>query len=988
MSDKPTSSAITSSHRTNRHTAQERSPDDLDETSTAATTRREMIRAKVTGDVMAEKTTHNSNENGKGRMPNERPTRPAVVDDVFGSYEIDVHTLDRRRYHRSRYRQKASQSFKTCRFCRLAEPARAKLAEYCRGANHSKQCTYEFPLESDERNANLQPVPAPTRNTTWKDDVRKTEKPAKADVPIAAELETTTPAKKKRSGRTSGGLEKWRYYENLVKRPDKQTDRSCPYCRSSENASRYENAVYCRGRIESKDCTFDGHKGSLRVSAKMKTPKQAASEPAKVVSVVHQATTPKTPSHSVGIPDTTVDEDQLDMKLYYASLIRDQTQTGYRFCVDCIRSGDAQRRRLSFWCRGRISYKACGHWDGDESRHRRRRRQSAPEGLLYTRDPANDISLAPAQSHEAMAIPEEPMANTTDGNVDRAPRLSTSIVVDNTKQARSINSMATLYYPEVHKLGHGGVMHCKLCRSAGGRRKEMSAYCRGRTSSSRCQFSFDADTAEETDTKVEPIVKKRGRPRKSLDIPTTVPTPSIDIVTAAPASTNVTVNAVQEGQQSEVVKRKRGRPRKTPLFDPADVLVPEPGPVKRKPGRPKSLSTTTNPITETNVGDEHVRQVKVRSDGAETLEPVKRKHRPRSRSLDLEDTKEEDLLAGEAVIADSRTRPSPGWARAGARKTPSTATRPRSRSRTFDVVVPISRSSTPPCLLPTVASARRDKSGLAVPVSSMRNYHSHQISPHLIDLNARRVLNDLPPSSPPASSSPSASPRPIHHLPFRSSPLASVRPRNRTSTARSETPSLPIKGILRQSSEFSDTPRSNKRIRFSLMRSPSPIEVDNESSDDELLLLAPSSTSRRSAPPSSHRHGSSSPYGPESRYVESPQTGRLSSSMLAAYAPTLDRVPTLDSSSSMYTPPQRSTLSSPPINADSAPVSRGMMAPPPVPSKGTPTPHSEPRPRDEIRRAHTVGPAHRPRSSTFSAKSSDRPVAENMVIRRLINDVR
>jgi len=942
-----------------------------------------MIRAKVTGDVMAEKISHDKNEKGKGRMVNERPTRPAVVDDVFGSYEIDVHTLDRRRYHRSRYRQKASQSFKTCRFCRLAEPARAKLAEYCRGANHSKQCTFELPLESDERNADSQPVPPPTRNTTWKNDVRKIEKPARADVPIATELETTTPAKKKRSGRTSGGLEKWRYYENLVKRPDKQTDRSCPYCRSSEDASRYENAVYCRGRIESKDCTFDGHKGSLRVSAKMKTPKQAASEPAKVVPVVHQATTPKTPSHTVGIPDATVDEDQLDLKLYYASLIRDQTQTGYRFCVDCIRSADAERRRLSFWCRGRISYKACGHWDGDESRHRRRRRQSAPEGLLSTRDPTNEVSLAPTQSHDASTVLREPMPNIIDVADDSIPHLSTSIVVDNTKQARSINSMATLYYPEVHKLGHGGVMHCKLCRSAGGRRKEMSAYCRGRTSSSRCQFSFDADTTVETETKVEPIVKKRGRPRKSLDIPTTVPTPSIDIATAAPVTTSVTVNAVQEGQQSEVVKRKRGRPRKTPLFDPPDVLVPEPGPVKRKAGRPKSTPATTIPFTRTDAGDDHVRQAKTVSDGADTVEPLKRKDRPRSPPLDLEDDKDENILAGE----ERKTRPRPGWARAGARRTSSTATRPRSRSRTFDVVVPISRSSTPPCLSPTLASAGRDKSGLAVPVSSMRNYRSQQISPHLIDLSARTVLNDLPPSSPPASSSPSASPRPIHHLPFRSSPLASVQPRNRTSTARSETPSLPIKGILRQSSEFSDTPRSNKRIRFSLMRSPSPIEVGSESSDDELLLVAPSSTSRQSAPPSSHRHGSSSPYGPESRYVESPQTGRLSSSLLAAYAPTLDRLPTLGSASSLYTPPQRSTLSSPPINADSAPISRGMMAPPPVPSKGTPTPHSEPRPREDIRRAHTVGPAHRPRSSTFSAKSSDRPVAENMVIRRLINDV-
>ena len=198
VSDKRTSSAITSSHRINRHTAQERSLDDLDETSTAATTRREMIRAKVTGDVLAEKITHDKNEKGKGRMVDKRPTRPAVVDDLFGSYEIDVHTLDRRRYHRSRYRQKASQSFKTCRFCRLAEPARAKLAEYCRGANHSKQCTYEFPLESDERNADLQPVPPPIRNATRKDDVRKTEKPTKADLPIATELETTTPAKKKR----------------------------------------------------------------------------------------------------------------------------------------------------------------------------------------------------------------------------------------------------------------------------------------------------------------------------------------------------------------------------------------------------------------------------------------------------------------------------------------------------------------------------------------------------------------------------------------------------------------------------------------------------------------------------------------------------------------------------------------------------------------------------------------------------------------------
>jgi hypothetical protein len=958
-------SKTTSSHAAHRQSTKEHSSEsDHDVTSSASVSRREMFRAKVIGSTLANKPTGGKPNKVKGRMVDESLIVLPVAD-VFGPTEaIDTATLDRRRYHRNRYRQKASQSFKTCRYCRLAEGARAKLAEYCRGANHSKQCTFEFPPKNDER------------NKFWKDDIVQTDKPVKADLASATDSASTAPARTKRSGRTSGGLEKWRYYENLVKRSDKQTNRSCPYCRSSRDVIRYENAVYCRGRIESKDCTFEGHKGSLRLPAKTKTPKHAASEPAKPVSSVTQTTTPKTPSPVIINPDMTVDEDQLDLKKYYASLIRDQFHTGYRFCADCTRSGDADRRRLSFWCRGRISYKACSYWDGDESQHRRKRRQSAPDGHVDTTDRPEDDKHAITLIQETTIIPPDEDANP--------PPPPTTFDVDNTKHARSVTSVATLYYPEVHKLGHGGVMHCKPCTVAGGRRKSKSAYCRGRTSSSRCLFNLVADPAEESEAKVEPAVKKRGRLRKSLEIQPGPPPVTFEASDTPPAPPIAETKPDEEKQEAKTLKRKRGRPQSTAsLLEVAQAsLVAEP--TKRKSRKPKSVPTSDD--------EEHqLRRMSERPDAAEAnISPVivKRKAgRPKSHSVTYEDIKNVDLVTSCREADQSELWPGRGPA---GLKPHHLAPRPRARSRTFDIVVPVSRSITPGSS-PTVDT--RNRSRLAVPVSSMRNNDNiHLISPPRLDTGTRRIIDELPPSSPPASPSPSASPRPIRHLPYRSSPLASTA---RSSNSRSETPSMPIKGILRQSSEFSDAPRSNKRARFSLMRSPSPIVVssDSESSDDELLLVGPSSSSRRSAPPSSRRQGSSSPFGPESRFVESPQTGRLSSSMLAAYAPTLDRLPTLGSaSSSLYIPPhstiQRSTLSSPPINAGPAPTGRGMMLPPPVPHKVTPTPHSEPRARGAILRAHTVGPSQRPRSFTLSAKSSDRPVAQNMVIRRLIDDVR
>jgi hypothetical protein len=67
------------------------------------------------------------------------------------------------------------------------------------------------------------------------------------------------------------------------------------------------------------------------------------------------------------------------------------------------------------------------------------------------------------------------------------------------------------------------------------------------------------------------------------------------------------------------------------------------------------------------------------------------------------------------------------------------------------------------------------------------------------------------------------------------------------------------------------------------------------------------------------------------------------------------------------------------------------MLPPPIPEyRLAPIPKSEPRPRGAIR-ARTAGAASRPRSYSIPSKTYKQPaqklVAENIVIRRLINDV-
>lgn len=917
-------------------------------------------------------------DKGKSRMIGERPADPPVSDDVFGPAEtIDINNLDRRRYRRSRYRQKASMAYKACRYCRYAEPARAKLAEYCRGANHSKLCTFEFPPKTL------------TRDIDEETDVDKISPAVHKDkepdpVPVSAPMEASPPVTARRSGLTSNGLEKWRYFENLVKRPDKQTDRSCPYCRASDDVIRVENSTYCRGRIESRDCTFDGHKGNLRKSSKKRQPKEkekvTPSQPfipptGRTITSktpIASTMTPQTPTVTANGPDSTVDETKLDIKLYYTSLIQSQLQNGYRFCPDCARSDDPERKRLSYWCRGRISFKACGYWNGDDTGHRQPGRHSTP---------GSKIKSAPTDRIVVTTTPDPP----------RQRNHSTPASDQKRHAAHGVDEAAAAIPP-----------------------------------------------------------RKRGRPRKSNISnanATETPISAINLKTT-PISTTRSVEK-EQGPQTEPIKRRPGRPRKTALPESEQVQVPASEPIKRKPGRPKKIS-----LSESQQAPDLISEpIKFKSSRPTTAPPpqetssdlsgVKKRKRGRPRlSANKESSRHEnevskqtpdesdvhhmaadavrhaeiDMASDEEPDMPTRTpRVWPGWVTSNSRG----ASRPiprKKRSRTFDVVVPASRSTTPAPSPTCDNGIRRDRHvhGPVLPVSAMRNTHlSQETLPHYLSPDVGvRELDSLPPSSPPTSLSPSPSPEPIRYMPsgHRSSPLASIRQHNRSSSALSET-SMPIRSILRRSSEAGDVPRKRARVSFSLIRSPSPAEesepsdVDSDSSDDILLLVDPSSASRRSAPPSSRRNGSSSPFAAPTRFEESPQAGRLSSSTLAAYARPLDRLPSIfgNASGPNYTSPQaprsltsyRSSLSTPPITSRSVPPSsgRGLMRPPPVPEyRLAPVPQSEPRPRVAIQRARTAVPASRSHSSPMSSRSNyqqpgKKLVAENIVIRRLINDI-
>jgi hypothetical protein len=346
----------------------------------------------------------------------------------------------------------------------------------------------------------------------------------------------------------------------------------------------------------------------------------------------------------------------------------------------------------------------------------------------------------------------------------------------------------------------------------------------------------------------------------------------------------------------------------------------------------------------------------------------------------------------------------------------SSASTPRNkRARTFDIIVPMSRSRSPATLLfarpsttrePTLeATNGDDAAGSRQAASDAQGHRANLGRP--APAESRSPEASLPPSSPPPSLSPSSSPiEPRRHTAavYRSSPLAQ---HDRSSTGFSENGSVrpQLRGILRQSSELSDITRSNKRVRLSLVRSPSPekdvkgTQDDSESSDDELLLVDPNEpqTGRRSAQCStSQRSDLSSP-------LDRPRAGRLPSSLLAMYASTLDddfpgtriapafnQCPTHRSTtptagiSAIRTPPMGSRSVPPPSRQS------GLMLPPPVPFRPANPPNSEPRPYRPTERARTAGPISRPRSKssfTSAGNQDGHASAEHAVIRRLIENV-
>jgi hypothetical protein len=958
-----------------------------------------------------------SRDKGKGRMDGERPNQsqePIVINDVFGPEmpePIKTENLDPHRYRPSRYRQKASLRYKRCRFCRGAGPARAQLAEYCRGANHARDCTFENDrlVDGAETAVEAKSWPAPRREIRTKPAPEVT-----APLPItpAAPLSESSARIKKR-GLTSRGLEVWRYYESLVKKPDRSADRSCPRCRASDDAQRVENAFYCRGRIDSINCTFDGHKGCLRVMGKGATP---ASAPVK-----RHIERPVPPSPAITTtlpfdmqPDTTVDASQLDLKDYYASLILHQTRPGYRLCSDCARSGDVSRRRLAYWCRGRISYKHCRHWDGDETSHRRRGRKSDPGPSL--RGPAfnTNNSIVVEKPLPSTSIPMATMRDAAE-NVSQTKRRWWR---DTSGQSQTTADSGA--YP-AHGLSHPSasvVASTLIARDIVYHQVPVDLARLGSAPWLKAPLpgaAFAAADAPSQAQLLEPV-KRKGSGNKMTSL------------TGRHTETD-TSNA----PQSEPVKRKPGRPRKNPL---PENQLPASDSIRRKAARPRPkkekelvghdqqvpTSAVRTPIPQ----DQQATSSSGKSKGNEAVKggaehvPIaglvkKKRGRPfkiRPTEQSTQDVPIHRDASWSARHVETLARSEEGLDRSEG--SPPSSHR-RKRARTFDIVVPASRSRSP---APHSTDVARARAATAKITSAPGHGYGHQQSPDVRPRHPHHTLSgrptpsstgspdlprSLPPSSPPPSPSrsPSAEAQQFVRQParvYRSSPLAQP---DRSSTGFSEGGTMrpSIRGILRQSSEFSDTPRSNKRARFSLVRSPSPESGDgDESSDDELLLKDPNEIPkyRRSAEPSSSRRNlHSSP-------LAQPHSGGLPPALLAKYASTLDDSPasrlspaptSVTRGSRPITPtPRRSSVEPPPLTSRSVPPpsrKHGLMLPPPVPSmRSSPGPTNGPRATRPVHRAQTAGLVSSSTSkSTVNIGPDTRPVAEHVWTRRLIADM-
>lgn len=608
---------------------------------------------------------------------------------------------------------------------------------------------------------------------------------------------------------------------------------------------------------------------------------QIASAPAAPVDLEPQ-TSIHTPQQT---SDTAFDPQTLDAKRYCPTRLWWTDRKQWRKCGYCRQSDDPFRKQREEYCRGRISAIHCT-FDSDKGPLRKSRKSI--ESVKRVQSVKSDTPAVAVIPVPSTAPPQE--------------------------RARALPSPESPFFDRPHILHHGGRTHCKACRTAGGRRAEKSALCRGRQGVSHCLFETQLATSpnmavSESTSKHTSVPAPQKRKRsKTPKLPSLGSTTTSTAKSAKPVSGVLAIDSTTSDADDDVfAAHKHSVPSAAFLAGSSThsglAKGMEAGPARKvKIARPRpraSFPPTTSTIT------------------------AKTARKP-------------DTQAG------STHRPAPL----------AQAARPH---RGFDIIIPIRK----------VKSARRNQSEPAVAESTKAASpagSSPLIQPQRLEFGGNRTKHASPLartaadrlSSPLPASSPPPEPleRPVRPTPpkptFRPTPPAQIAYRFDQSRYRSESvsssSSRPVKSSLRQSSEMDDTPRAPKRARFSLTpqfqdddpladprqsrtvpsrMKPDDAYPDSDSSEDELLLT----DSISSLPPTSTPHSTGDGFASSS-------AGRVRPNLRPDWSPHEARFP----------PNVRDRHSVTPVRS-------GLMLPPPVPQQHvTPAPiarqlvRSEPRP--------------------------------------------
>lgn len=858
-----------------------------------------------------------------------------------------THDLDPYYYRTSTYKFTNANGSRTCRLCRRAGGTRAKLAAHCRGCVSFKEC--RFPRDTTD---SAHDTGADSAIDADLDETPTMKSRNKVKIKRRSKLQTVFTAPRPAS--QPAELDPLMYYHKLCESPAKDAYRSCPLCRRAtgeDGQMRRQWAEYCRGRISGSKCKFEGHKAPLRHS-KLKsavTPsdgrrrERPSSEPTTPFAVSSDTdnASPARPSkvrrdvdeH----PDAKVSGHALDSKLYYHSLLKAPVGEGYRQCPICARA-DGQQRRLAFWCRGRISFRECGFFDGNEEAYLavRRGRHRRHSKVRDVHAPAS--SQQKPRSSATIANREKAEASAPDSDLE-PPAIIPSVEAKRSTMANKTNSP---YHAKLHMLYNGGCLHCKLCRAAGGQRAELSGYCKGRMGGRLCAFEDKPD-----------YFVSRAWNRRSSDAPNNnIAQPRIETeIVASMAVPKVTGKRSREQSQH------------------AESILSAPG-LSGSGRLPDPLAAVFAAVSRSNPAG--------RRDGTSAPPSLRKVARPRPKTP----ARSDPLSRHDAV---PRKRASTAFSAELSHET---------REPTFDVIIPVMpRSSKTPDTL-----SRMSQRVPVTPISpEIRPQHLDfgRPLPRAVganeDSDAFGSSPPLPPSSPPVE----LPVRTIRPMPtsVRPTPPDSSRERS-TATPSGRDPALwkqPIKSSLRQSSEMSDAPRSVKRARFSMPLSPSsdrgqgqapsrfqilqprssspseqgspePQLDDSDSSDDDGFLLVPPCAKGRSSSvrPSSQfkpELWSSSPFPNQARPEWTPDGGRLPARFVARFTSAFEH----QSPSASTHAPKRSLMLPPPIPA------RAHLA-----SKSNNMPRSEPRPSHyKIDRVKTAGSTGRPRSKSLALQSGN-----------------